>query len=230
MVSVRTKAELANVKENSQMKPPDCAASTVLTVRPMRDADPAEGERERKHDERAGNGAPKSAAEAETGEMPTPGMIRKISVARMRSEIARPSNIEARDMGSDWNAVEQALLHVVGHPDSGRRAVERQRLHEDPGHQVVDVVRLGTADIDGATEHISEQQHEQHRLHDREDEQVRHPDDLLDQADRHHPRVAEDRAASRRVLADGSLDGKSSVGRSVVLGWRIIHTSPPRGR
>src|SRR5207302_1937987 len=60
------------------------------------------------------------------------------------------------------------------HPGLG--GAEYHRLDHDPGHQEVDVVhprRQGP--LDGPAEHVGEQEHEHHRLHGREHDEVGHP-------------------------------------------------------
>ena len=69
-------------------------------------------------------------------------------------------------------ALDEALVQVLGEADAGLDRAEHDRLREDAGHQVVDVVR-NARDADRAAEHVAEHQHEDDRLDRREHEQLR---------------------------------------------------------
>ena len=68
-------------------------------------------------------------------------------------------------------AVEDALVQVVGHADGRGRRGERDRLSEDAREQVL-AVGAATGQRDRSAEHEREEQHEHHRLEDREDRQL----------------------------------------------------------
>ena len=54
---------------------------------------------------------------------------------------------------------DETLLEVFGQPHGGADPPKRHALDEDPRHQEVDVAEAGDG-VDGAPEHVPEQQHE----------------------------------------------------------------------
>src|SRR5262249_27482497 len=89
--------------------------------------------------------------------------------------------------GQRTEPVDDPLLQVVGERHGGDAGAERHGLGEDPGHQVLAVVDPGY--LDGAPEHVGEQQHEHDRLDGGEDQQVGYPLDLDQVALGDHPAV-----------------------------------------
>jgi hypothetical protein len=85
--------------------------------------------------------------------------------------------------GQGAEAVDEALVHVVGDARAGSGGGEGDGLREDAGHQelAVDGGIGGAADIHGAAEDIAEQHHEHDRLDEPEDHHFRdpgHPDQV----------------------------------------------------
>ena len=87
------------------------------------------------------------------------------------SENVRPGEHRRARHRERAEAVDQALLDVLGQPERGHEPAERDRLHDDARHQEVDVVER--ARVDRAAEHVDEQQHEHDRLDRVRDQQVR---------------------------------------------------------
>src|SRR5713226_8973746 len=70
-------------------------------------------------------------------------------------------------------------VEILCHADGGGLGTEHHGLHEDPGHEVIDVA--DARDVDRAAEYVAEQKHEDHRLDGREGEHLGpagHPDDV----------------------------------------------------
>src|SRR5918994_1483639 len=146
--------------------------------------------------------------------------------------------------------IDDALLEVVGESDARLRRGEDPRLHEDPGHQEVDVRQVGREDeLERAPEHEDEQQDEHHRLDRREHQQVRltHIRDEVPPGDdppvRDSVREAAGRAErlgdrahtfsrfrSRRFDLPPSSDGCSTSASSAACPVRARKTSSSVGR
>jgi hypothetical protein len=73
--------------------------------------------------------------------------------------------------------VDDALLHVVGEAVAGERRAEDDGLGEDAGDQELLVVDVAGR-VDGAAEHVGEEQHEHDRADQDEHQDVGHPLDL----------------------------------------------------
>ncbi len=86
-------------------------------------------------------------------------------------------------------AVDQALLEVLGEAQRGDEAAEGHRLDDDPGHQEVDVAVAGRADR--AAEDVGEEQHEHDRLHREGEQQVGRAGDPQEAAFGQHQRVGD---------------------------------------
>ena len=84
-------------------------------------------------------------------------------------------------------AVDQALLDVLGQPEGGDEPAERDRLDDDARHQEVHVVERPR--VDRAAEHVDEQQREHDRLDRVGDQQVGLARDALQVAPGEHQRV-----------------------------------------
>src|SRR5262249_21774957 len=98
---------------------------------------------------------------------------------------------------------------------------------DDPRHQEVDVVDV--AGVDRATEDVAEQQHEHHRLHEREDDQLRSAQRLAELADRHHATVGERlRECQAAALSRVRWCGHARAARA---GWgeRVLGAPPSGG-
>ncbi|MEA2455838.1 MAG: high-affinity iron transporter, partial [Thermoleophilaceae bacterium] len=106
-------------------------------------------------------------------------------------------------------AVDQALLDVLGEPERGHEPAEGDRLDDDARHQEVHVVEAGR--LDRAAEDVDEQQHEHDRLDRVGDQQVglaRDPQQVAPGED--------ERVLDRGHAACSSAAGaSSSVGRPV---------------
>ena len=85
-----------------------------------------------------------------------------------RSAAVRPSEHGRAGDRQRAEAVHDAGLDVLGEPEARDQRAEDRGLDDDPGHQEVDVV--DAAGVDRAAEDVAEQQHEHHRLHEREDD------------------------------------------------------------
>ena len=92
--------------------------------------------------------------------------------------------------GQGAEPVDHAPRHVLGQGDAGLGGAEDHRLDQDPGHQEVDVV-LDPRHLDGAAEHVGEQQHEHDRLDGREQQQGRDADVAVEVAPGHGGGVGE---------------------------------------
>jgi len=82
-------------------------------------------------------------------------------------------------MTSDRNRSMSPVWRFLCHADGGGLGTEHHGLHEDPGHEVIDVA--DARDVDRAAEYVAEQKHEDHRLDGREGEHLGpagHPDDV----------------------------------------------------
>ena len=111
---------------------------------------------------------------------------------RTRSARVRPASTAERAIGSDRNRSMRPLLQVVGEADAGGERAEHDRLHEDPGHQEVDVgLTRRQAALDRAAEHVAEHQHEDDRLDRGEHQQLRVAPDVEQVAPRDRERVAD---------------------------------------
>ena len=103
-------------------------------------------------------------------------------------------------------AVDQALLDILGEPERGHEPAEGDRLDDDAGDQEVDVIEARRHDR--AAEDVDEQQHEHHRLHRVGDQQVGLARDPLEvaarQDDRVRDRVGEAHAATSSASAASS--------------------------
>ena len=100
--------------------------------------------------------------------MPTVNMIDELDDVRSHVREDPPRDDGGAPHRQRAEAVDQALLQVLGESQRGYEAAEDHRLHDDSGHQEVDVVeRLG---VDCAPEDEDEEQHEHDRL-DREADQ-----------------------------------------------------------
>ena len=102
--------------------------------------------------------------------------------------------------------VEDAALQIGEEPVGGVRDAAGDRDQQDAGQQVVDVV-VGAC-LDGAAEHVDEQQHEGDRHDRRRDDGVQAARDVAHGAPEHDARVAEEVGAHRcsfLVASDLSL-------------------------
>src|SRR5207249_4692952 len=167
IVETGTNALDAKVSGNIQMNPPDCAASTLRTASPMK----AEIHEKAKLIPIRTRIPSMNSKIVPCGRNPTRkptiSMMATVNPLRARSATVRPLTTADDDIGSDRKAIDQALVHVFGEADPRDDAAEGDGLDEDPGHEVVDVLPAG--DLDGAPEHIAEEQHEHDRLDGDED-------------------------------------------------------------
>ena len=99
---------------------------------------------------------------------PTAVMMITTRMLRTRSALVRPAEHGRAGHGQGPEPLDESLLQVLGQPDAGLHGAEGDRLHEDPGHQVVHVVDPRCRD--GATEDVAEQQDEHDRLDGREEQ------------------------------------------------------------
>ena len=126
-------------------------------------------------------------------------------------------------------AVDHALREVGG--DRRRRAhhPEGERLDEDAADEVLAVV--AAVDVDGAAEHVGEQQHEHQRLHRDVEQLLGDLADVLDVAAGEHERVGHQRAQAGRASHGWRRRGRRL--RRAGSGWRSCGTprrSAVRGR
>ena len=97
-------------------------------------------------------------------------------------------------------AIDDALVKVFGKTHGAGRCRECHCLAEDAGHQVV-AVGLGarvTGDRNGSAKDVGEQQHEDHRLDEREEQQLRHSHGLDEVA------ASDDKAVVDRPAPQGT--------------------------
>ena len=161
-------------------------APSVDERRQSRDhRDPRQREREQHQD--PGHGEPAS----------TPAEVRKPmssptddddhdrdGVGHHRGQHVPPQHRRPRDRHG-VEPFEDAALHVVEQPEAGVGDAAGDRDEQDAGHQVVGVV--AGAGLDGAAEHVAEQQHERDR-HDRDgDDGVHAAGDVPDGTAEHSP-------------------------------------------
>ena len=85
--------------------------------------------------------------------------------------------------------VDEPFALVFGEADRGVDGAERDGLHEDPRHQVVDVAAAGNGD--GSAEHVPEHEDEDHGLHEGEHEELGDPADHGEVAPHHGAGVAD---------------------------------------
>ena len=71
---------------------------------------------------------------------PTMSITTSENCCAARSASVRPASTAERAIGSERKRSMRPLLQVVGEPDAGDEAAERDRLDEDARHQEVDVV------------------------------------------------------------------------------------------
>ena len=100
-------------------------------------------------------------------------------------------------------AVDRAVVAVVGQRHRDAEAAEHDRLGEDPAHQEL-LVAAAVRDVDRAAEDEREQQHEHDRLDRRVGQLLRLAAHVLDPAPRDHERVG-----------DGGGSGAAARGRGV---------------
>ena len=119
-------------------------------------------------------------------------------------------------------AVDDALVDVVGHADRGRGRREDDGLGKDARHQELAVgVGAVARDRDGAAEDEREQQHEHDRLEDREDRQLGDARDPLAGCAR--------RRAGRPRPPDGCRRWRLAIRSVAVRGRRSAATLPSVG-
>src|SRR5919108_2880436 len=121
---------------------------------------------------------------------PTPTMIVSEITFVATSATVRPASTAERDIGSEWKAVDEALLEVLRQSQRGDEATERHRLGDDPGHQEARVV-LKARRLDRAAEDVHEQQHEHDRLRREGQKQVGRPRYAEQTSLREHHRVGD---------------------------------------
>src|SRR5512142_1269065 len=97
-------------------------------------------------------------------------MMNTVIALRARSDSVRPVRTAERAIGSDRNRSISPLCRSSASPTPVVIAPKAHLLHEDSGHQEIDVAAAGH--LDRATEDVDEQQHEHDGLDDREDEQL----------------------------------------------------------
>src|SRR5829696_6057634 len=175
MLSTGTKAEEANTSGNTQTNPAAWADSTSRTDRPMK----AEIQEKASPNARARATAPtagtKPAWKRNPTRVPTSSISRTTNRLRTVSDRVRPASTAER---------------AIGQGDASLGGAEDHRLDKDPGHQEVDVV-LDPRHLDGAAEHVGEQQHEHDRLDGREQQQGRDADVAVEVAPGHGGGVGE---------------------------------------
>src|SRR4029078_5051104 len=103
--------------------------------------------------------------------------------------------------------VDDPLRHVVGECDRRRDRGKRERLDEDPGHQVL-AVAAAARERDRAAEDVREQHDEHDRLEDREDRQLRDAWHALEGAPRDDEPVG---GGGRKTAHDSSSAGSSAA-------------------
>ena len=100
---------------------------------------------------------------------------------------------DERAIGMDWNRSKMPLCHVGEQPDGRVRDAGRDRDQHDSRQQVIDVV-VGAC-LDGAAEHVDEQQHEGDRRDRGRDDRVHAADDVTHGAAQQDGRVCEEMCA-----------------------------------
>ena len=107
--------------------------------------------------------------------------------------------------------VDHASLKVLGQGQRGGHPPDQYRLQEDAGDDVVDIVDTG--DLDGSSEHVSEQQQDDRGLDDGHEQQLRGADDPQEVASGDTFDVAEGEPGSERGrLLQQPLGGQVSHG------------------
>src|SRR5947199_149384 len=102
---------------------------------------------------------------------------------------------------------------------SGQRAEHRSH-DEDARHQVIDVA--DAASVDRAAEHVAEQQHEDHGLHEQVDDVHGPAQDLAQLTRRHHAGVGERLGESEpATLGDHGIDCAHQAASWAGSGWRV---------
>ena len=109
---------------------------------------------------------------------------------RTTSDVVRPASTAERLIGQGAEALDQALVQVLGEPRRRAHGAEDDRLHEDARHQELDVV--AARDVDGPAEDVGEEQREHDGLQGREEERLGCPDERQEVALRHGGDVRHD--------------------------------------
>ena len=136
-------------------------------------------------------------------------------------------------------AVDQALLDVLGQAERRDEPAERDRLDDDARHQEVDVVEA--AAVDRAAEHVDEQQREHDRLDRVGDQQVGLARDPLEVAAREHDGVGHGQGERAHARASSGISssvlGSTAAARPVSemktsssVGRRSTMSSMPTSR
>ena len=176
MCVVGTNAEDANTSGNTQMKPSDCAVSGLRALIPT---NALIHENTYAKPSTSANARMISGTEP-LGRKPTakPMTSMTSNVTKFVSKIGGGPADEYRGLRDRQRPepVDDAGGEVLGEAETGRQRAEHGGHDDDPGQQVVDVADVSR--VDRAAEHVAEQQHEEHGLHEQIDDEHRPAENL----------------------------------------------------
>ena len=141
IVPTTTNADDANTSGARIGNDAACAVSALLDREADDREDPREREAEEQHHRHAGEQPEEVGVDAEADEIPDADhQDHDEDVAHEVGERAAGQHRRARHR-QRAEPLDEALVQVLGEPDPGFDRTEHDGLHEDAGHQVVDVGR-----------------------------------------------------------------------------------------